>query len=381
MLSEGPVRSGKSHASIVGFGIYILSLTDEPRYQHLLLGKNVDSMESAVIEPLMRFCHSLGVSSHFQPHKSRLTLAGGRHLCWVRGCENKASETALQGLNCTAALFDEIATYPINVFSMAYSRLSKPESKCWATCNPDSPKHWLMTDVIQKGLLAKHYKFDFDDNPSLDDATKERLSKSFHGAWHRRRILGEWCEISGMVFEDYRIVKSVPSKIRRCVIACDPGNGTISAILLLCEHENGTFTFYDEKIIQGRHSDDAIVDEVTTLAEKYQPESVIVDSAASSTFESLRQVKDRKYLVKKSSKDTNRAIRVLTTAFANQKCRIHSRCKNLLKELPDYVWNPTTEKPVKGNDHSIDCAKYSGLEMLGKPARKKPVPLRKLGLL
>lgn len=368
-LSEGPVRSGKSHASLAAFGLYILAL-EEP-FEHLCLGKNVDSMESSVIRPLMNFAESLGVKTHLQIHKSRLQL--GPQLVWIRGAENKYSAHQLQGLNCHSAIFDEVAIFDEAVFDMGLSRLSHKDSKCWMTANPEDPGNHIK-EKIDKNFFDKHYEFEFSDNPFLTPEVVERLESSFHGVFYDRKILGRWQSASGLVFPDYKIVKHVPSPIKRSILGVDPGNGTQSAIVVLVEHENGKFTIYDEAIIRGKHTDDQIVEKVSEIAEKYDPEIVVVDSAASSTIQSLKELPNRKFQVKRAIKDINRGIRTLGTALKSERCRIHERCKVLLKELENYCWG-TNEKPTKGDDHSIDCARYAGLQMFGRKPRYAPIPL------
>ena len=361
LLAEGVVRSGKSFAAMVGFLLFTQSL-DEP-YEHLLLAKNCDTAESAIIGPMMIFAKEyLGLESHFQAHKSRLKI--GNQLYWLRGAENSISGKSLMGLNIHSGLFDEVAIYDKETFNAGLSRISHEKSKLWLTANPEDPKNFIKTDFIDKGKIDAHYKFTFQDNPSLGEKTIERLTNSFHGVFHSRKILGIWAEFIGKIYPDYRVVKHVPSKIKRTLIGIDPGNARISAIEVLAEHENGKFTFIDEKIIRGKHTDDDIVSELHILSKKYEDtlESVVVDSAAASTIELIKKMPNRKFRIRKSDKNIIRGIRTLGAALKSEKVRIHEHCQNMLKEIEGYVWG-SGEKPVKQNDHSLDAGRYLALHL------------------
>ncbi|MET7582427.1 hypothetical protein [Streptomyces microflavus] len=57
-------------------------------------------------------------------------------------------------------------------------------------------------------------------------------------------------------------------------------------------------------------------------------------------------------------------IRILMALFSADKLRIHSSCKELLKEIDGYVWDPkATERgedaPLKQNDHGVDALRYA----------------------
>ena len=50
----------------------------------------------------------------------------------------------IETVGTSSSVFDE------DFFVMLLSRLSEPDAKLFATTNPDSPNHWLMTNYIQR---------------------------------------------------------------------------------------------------------------------------------------------------------------------------------------------------------------------------------------
>ncbi|MFC8697724.1 phage terminase large subunit family protein [Streptomyces parvus] len=57
-------------------------------------------------------------------------------------------------------------------------------------------------------------------------------------------------------------------------------------------------------------------------------------------------------------------IRILMALFSADKLEIHSSCKELLKEIDGYVWDPkATERgedaQLKQNDHGVDALRYA----------------------
>jgi hypothetical protein len=88
---------------------------------------------------------------------------------------------------------------------------------------------------------------------------------------------------------------------------------------------------------------------------------VVVDPSAASFHAQLRQdgLSPRPAHNKVLS-----GIRILMALFAADKLRIHSSCKELLKEIDGYVWDPkATERgedaPLKQNDHGVDALRYA----------------------
>lgn len=380
LLSCGPVRSGKTFANVLGFLLYTQS---QPKpLEHLILGKNVDTLTSAVIKPLREIAKGLGVDSHFRPHKSWLRI--GKQTYHVRGGESNASAGAIQGLTCHSGLFDECTLYPREFWEMGLTRLSLPGSKLWASCNPEGPLHFIKTDFLDAGKFDRVYEFDLDkDNPSLTKDYIERTKSTYQGVFYERKIKGVWAAAEGLIYPLFKTAHifspGAGAKLTRSAISVDVGNATTTAILCGKAYSTNRAHICDEKKLEGRRgsgrTDDEIVQVVSEMAEAHDAEIVICDSAASSTIAALQSHPKRKFKVKRARKEVIPGIRHTGAALASGKVKISPKCQETIKELQSYQWAQGTEKPLKQNDHFCDALRYYTMSEIKRTINPGPVPL------
>ena len=97
---------------------------------------------------------------------------------------------------------DEVALMPQSFVNQALARCSVKGSKYWFNCNPEGPNHWFKVEWIdkkkEKNIL--HLHFTMDDNPSLDEETKDRYKRMFVGVFYQRFILGLWVLAEGIIY-------------------------------------------------------------------------------------------------------------------------------------------------------------------------------------
>ena len=357
MLSVGPVRSGKTFANMVGFLLFTQSLAES--FEHLILGKNVDTLESACIKPMMKLAEGLGVDSHYRAHKSWLRVGSQEYHC--RGGESELSAKQIQGLTCHSGLFDEVTLFPRSFYEMGLSRLSFSDSKLWASCNPEGPTHYIKK-ALDDGKFDKVFDFQFKDNPTLSVETRRRLETLYDGVFYERKIKGVWAAAEGLIFPNFKLTTTAgPYSLKKTAIGVDVGNSSTSALLCLATYENDKHRIIDETTLKGRRgsgrTDDEICQAVAKMAVDHDSEIVIIDPSAASTYEALRAFPQRKWRVKRAKNAVIPGIRHCGAALASGKVTIDPKCKNLIEELEGYQWGPE-ERPIKANDHHCDAIRY-----------------------
>ena len=178
LLACGSVRSGKTFANTIGGLLY--SQSQDRALEHLIIGKNCDTLTSAVIEPMQKFSKALGVESWYRPHKSYLMI--GRQKYHIRGGENSTSASAIQGLTIHTVIAEELTTLPESFFDMAILRMSENGAKFFGSTNPEGPCHWLKANKIDKGKFDEEQNFDIrSDNPSLSAETIAWYEDQYRG--------------------------------------------------------------------------------------------------------------------------------------------------------------------------------------------------------
>ena len=118
---------------------------------------------------------------------------------------------------------------------MAYSRLSVPGSKLFATCNPESGMHWFKKKVVDKieDFNGTYTHFTMDDNPGLTPAFKERMRNSYSGHWKARYVDGLWASASGLIYPEWHGYSVGVSRDVRPTIALDFGLSSVFAALMI----------------------------------------------------------------------------------------------------------------------------------------------------
>lgn len=105
---------------------------------------------------------------------------------------------------------DELTQIPEGFYSMLLSRLSERGAKLYATTNPDTPTHWVKTDIIDNKDIDKAvWHFTFDDNEILRKQNQEYFDnlkkeyKSMGEVYYQRFILGLWVLAEGLIYKQF----------------------------------------------------------------------------------------------------------------------------------------------------------------------------------
>lgn len=364
-LLEGSVRSGKSYVSLLRF---CKELHQGPDGAYLVTGKSEGALIRNVIDPLNAMTNG-GVS--YNRGTREFTLFGRK--VHVVGANDDRSETKIRGATFAGALVDEVTILPPNFFRMLLSRLSIEGAKLFGTTNPDSPYHWLKTDFIDRAeeLDIKVFPFRLTDNPSLGEKYIESLKKEYQGVWYRRLILGEWVVAEGSIFDFFDTnvhVKNEPHTYAKYyIMGIDYGtNNPFAAVLIGFndDHRPNIWVekeyYWDSKAMGYQKTDSDYAMDLKREFGNYPIKAMYLDPAAAS-FEV--ELKRNKMPVRQAKNDVIDGIRFMAALFTQGDLIICKGCRNLIKEIEGYVWDPKctkegVDKPLKQRDHAIDAARY-----------------------
>lgn len=196
----GATRSGKTHVS------YFLALKHiREHYNHniLFVGKTLNTIERNVFGEMRKL---FGEDNVGEIVKNREITIFGK-TCFVVGANDERAITKIQGMGIGYAYLDELTTFPENFFQMLKSRLDAPNACCDATCNPESPSHFVKQFIdlpdVQNDLYAE--KFTLYDNDFLDSKFIASLENEYRGTiYFEKWILGNWVKAEGLVFPIFK---------------------------------------------------------------------------------------------------------------------------------------------------------------------------------
>ena len=358
-LLEGSVRSGKTWISLVAWALFVASMPKDAEF--LMVGKTITS--------LMRNClgllQTLEPSFQFKTTSKRASLYG--RTVWLEGADNIASKNKIRGMTLAGAYFDELTLVPSGFYYMALSRLSYPGAKLFATTNPDSPTHYVYTDIIENQEIDKVVtKFLIRENTFLDPEYIDELEREYKAvpASYQRYVLGEWVLAEGLVYPNYD--NTVPTQERaytQYMVSMDYGIQNPTAMILWGKCE-GSWYAVREYYHSGRDTNDQKTDEqyyekLCDLCGDLPIDKIFIDPSASSFITLVRQ--KGKYSVRHANNEVLDGIHHVGSALTNRMILFNDCCKQTIREFSLYSWDPKAtgqDAVIKENDHAMDAVRY-----------------------
>jgi PBSX family phage terminase large subunit len=378
-ILHGAVRSAKTFTLIPK--IFAL-VADGPRQGiGIISGVSKETIYTNILRDLFDI---VGESRHhYNRSTGELNLMGDK---WkVVGAKDEGSEKYIRGATVGKAICDEGTLMPESFFNQLLARMSPEGSRLYMTTNADSPYHYLYTNFIDdqdkkmKGLVKAHH-FDLDDNPSLSEEYKHRISNAHKGVFHLRYVKGLWVVAEGavykdswspdLVFNDETTPQGLPRSFVDRWIASD--YGTIHNHVYLDFIDDGRDVWVIRELVwcsveEGVQRTDS--QHADALEEFLKPdgvwpsarESTIVVPPEAASFR--QELVGRGLLVKDADNTVLDGIRVTSSLMALKRLHVHERCVRLLKGIGTYGWNLRSslrgvEEPVKDHDDEVDALRY-----------------------
>jgi PBSX family phage terminase large subunit len=379
---DGSVRSSKTISSLLKWLKFVRECPAGPL---LMVGKTERTLKRNILDPLVEM---LGEKRcKFVAGAGELHLLG--RVIYVAGAYNEGSVDKIRGLSLVGAYVDEVSTMPESFWTMLLTRLSIPGAQLFGTTNPDGPQHWLLTGYLERaalhldihGQLHHHagddrlnlhrFSFQLRDNPNLTQQYIDDVSSEFTGLWYRRLILGEWCLAEGVVYESWdpgrHVVDQLPAIAQWIAIAMDYGTTNPFHALAIGLGVDGRLYVghewrWDSKKQRGALTDSEYSERVRAWVTGLgiTPSYTIVDPSAKSFRVQLHRDGQSSTL---ADNDVVDGIRDVASLFATGRLLVHAGCKELIKEIPGYAWDPDAsekgeDKPLKIADHGVDALRY-----------------------
>ena len=374
----GSVRSGKTYISLWKFVFWICQLPKS--YEFLMVGKTLMSLKRNCLTLLETF-----VGSHNFQYS--LTSKSGYlfgHKIHLEGANDEKSESKIRGMTLAGAYCDEVTLFPESFFVMLLTRLSMPDAKLFATCNPDTPSHWVKEKYIDNAdnLDCAVWTFLLTDNTYLSKEYLDNIQKEFQGVFYNRFILGQWVRAEGLVYpkfannvEDYILPNDFNfNDIIKISIGVDFG-GSKSASTFVC---TGFTKFMKDVIIleAERHEeelnpemlDKLFADFVELCTLKYGKMcSTYADSAEQILIRGLRNTAMYKGLHTNVVNALKLPILdriMLFNKLINQgRFWVQRHCKTVIKALCEAVWDEKKENErlddFTSDIDTLDAMEYS----------------------
>lgn len=371
VICDGAVRSGKTFCMGVSFFLWAMRTFDGRQFA--LCGRTVAAVRRNLLVSVRPMLEELGFRFEEQVSRNRLTVTFGGHenTFYLFGGKDEASAGLIQGITLAGALLDEAALMPRSFVEQTVARCSVEGAKVWFACNPEGPEHWFYKEWVLKAeeRRALRISFRMSDNPSLSREVLERYERSFHGAFYRRFVLGEWAVCEGRVYDffDGSFVEPAPrGPFDEWRVSCDYGTVNPTSMGLWGRKGEVWYRvkeYYWDSRREGRQKTDReYAADLRALAGGREIGQVVVDPSAASFLAALRQ---EGWKVRPADNDVLSGIRVTADLLRRGKLRICEGCGDAIREFDLYCWDERAkgDRVVKEFDHAMDDIRYMAMSV------------------
>lgn len=351
---SGSVRSGKTYISLLKWALWVADMP--ANYEFIMVGKTVTSLKRNCLNLLEAF---VGTNNFKYSATQKNAILFGRKV-YLEGANDERSEQKIRGMTLAGAYCDEVTLYPKSFFTMLLSRLSVRGAKLWATCNPDTPNHYIKKEYIDRAeeLDCNVWNFLLTDNTFLPQEYIDSVSKEYSGVFYNRFILGQWVRAEGIIYskfandtQNFLLPDNFDfARLIKINIGVDFG-GNGSATTFVCV---GFTRYYKDVIIleAERHKeelspemlDNLYAEFVELCTNKYKKYcDTYADSAEQILIRGLRNIAARQSLhtqvLNAKKMEINDRIRLVVKLQGQGRFWVAKHCKTVISALQDAVWD------------------------------------------
>ena len=376
LICDGAVRSGKT--SVMSLSFFLWAMGNFNGCSFALCGKSVGAVERNIVTPLLAITYlkqNFAIRYNRADHVIVAKRGTKENRFYLFGGKDESSASLIQGITLAGVLLDEVALMPRSFVEQALARCSVSGAKLWFNCNPEGPEHWFRKEWILKSNKHKalHLHFTMDDNPALDEATRERYRTMYSGVFYERFVLGNWVMSEGLVYDMFDTVENeyreAPMSLHSAgvrTIACDYGTSNPTVFLDIYDYHDKIYVDreyrWDSRDPEngGRQkTDEEYADDMQEFMGNQQC-TIIVDPSAASFIAALRR---RGLYVLPADNDVLDGIRKTSSLIKQRKLLINAQCSPLLGEIGTYLWDKKNgpngeDRVIKERDHGPDALRY-----------------------
>lgn len=375
-IAHGAVRTGKT---VCTFFRFLHACYECPDSQIYLVGHSSDTIYDNVVKLIFE-------TPEFVMFKNLCSWSPGNRVLKFMdktikalGAKDEGAIGSFQGKTMSLCYCDEMTLYPQSIIEMIRSRLSKPHSMGFASMNPTYPDHilkkWIdLADSGDENYYALH--FGLDDNPYVDETYKTMLKETSSGLFYKRNVLGLWCLAEGAIFDFFdlkiHVLSRAPCAAEYFIASIDYGISNAFACLIIGVSSGVTNQvgrrwwvekeYYWDCKKEGRQKlNSELADDVQDFLDPYGVRGIYIDPSALAMKLELQR---RGMHLIAADNDVYTGIEKMTNEMAKGNLYVLNSCKNLIREIQNYVWDTKKSKqgedePVKKGDHAIDALRYA----------------------
>ena len=302
-------------------------------------------------------------------------IKGTTSLIQLRGWE--AIET-LRGQFFDFIVIDEVASmrnFWLNWQEVIRPTLTDKKGQVMFISTPKGFNHFY--DLYNtKDSDYKSFHFTSYDNPFIPSEELDKAKEELPEDRFAQEYLADFRKTEGLVYKEFNREKNVsteePKTCIETILGIDFGYTNPAGQLPIKVDGDGHYWIREEYYKTGQTTD-----QIAEVALLYKSTKCYPDPAEPDRIEILRRAGLN---CREVSKDIVAGVDHVRELFKQNRIHIHPDCKNLIYELETYRYpdkkpeQNEPEKPVKDNDHLLDCLRYALYNYKQIPIRKDSTP-------
>ena len=378
-LVYGAVGSGKTAVATAAMVVWASQLQDE------LIGvvaKTTAQTKDIIVPEVAKCCGELGL--RFEKIDSQRYRVGRNIWRAFDGNDVTAIER-IQGYNLAGLYVDEVVNMPEKILMEFDNRLrAGKDQRAIFTANPGNPAHWFKQQWVDRAdeIGMRTYLLLMADNPGLSERFVESTKLTSQGGFYQRRVLGEWANLEGNVYTDFREPAMAPNyaEANEWFLSVDPAESSVCHALLVGRFSDTYWMCEEWRWNHSRQGQMSHVEMSSSIAQWIEKldvslKGIVCDSAASAFRRDLsRRMRMPVEGVDKSLRTLLDSLRLTSAWLASGRLRLSLNVPETYAEMMSYAWDERAAKdlgidrPVGGNDHAMDTMRYFALTFTGRRA-------------
>lgn len=203
-----------------------------------------------------------------------------------------------------------------------------------------------------------------DDNPFLDEESREQLDEIDDPTYYKIYRLGEWAMSKGVIYHNWDIWNGPwPTYADDTIYGVDFGWNNQSAILEIMVRDQEVFL--RQLVYRSHITNSQLIDLAKIEIPDWQKAFIYCDTAEP---DRINEFQTAGFLYAQAS---DKEIHTGIDFCKRFKLHVHPNSLNLIDEFKSYKWKETksggiTDEPFKYHDHLMSCLRYGLYTHLGK---------------
>lgn len=246
--------------------------------------------------------------------------------------------------------------------------LDKPNAKAIFISTPRGKKNWF-SKFFHRGYSDEFPEWvslhaDYTENTRMSERDVKEARASMSKAEFEQEYMASFVTYEGQIysFNNENVIDYLPQDSYEVIAGIDAGYRDPTAmIVMLYVYSEDKFYVVDEYIAQETNTK-VHAERITELMEKWNIESIFIDSAAAQFAADLAYIYNIPTI--KAKKSVLDGIAYCQTIVDTDRLMVHSNCTNVLDALDQYQWDTNEslqkERPMHNQaSHMMDAMRYA----------------------